>query len=252
MDNSLLVNLDHHRSRERIKNLGEVFTPEQYVQQMLALFDSKIWADENVIFFEPSAGHGNIVLPILAKRIESLSKKFKRSGEKEPELCAIATSLNTLWAIDICPLNVDYSRKRVFEFVFQKLLAAGMRLNSAKTKDFLAHVLCTILWQIQENEALSALSNGNSAVQQAAKTKLGSLWLKKNKHKPLSFEDDWCSNFQRQKKGKVTPLYFERALKFLDSALFDETTKGFNEFSFARQVIVSSFNKSESKISGAA
>ena len=43
MDNSLIINLENHRSRERIKDMGEVFTPEQYVQQMLGMFDEKIW-----------------------------------------------------------------------------------------------------------------------------------------------------------------------------------------------------------------
>ena len=56
-----------HRSKDRIKDLGEVFTPESYVEDMLNLLSKDkrgLWSDEDVTFFEPCAGHGNIVLPI--------------------------------------------------------------------------------------------------------------------------------------------------------------------------------------------
>ena len=76
MNSAQLLIFENHRSRERIKDMGEVFTPDQYVQQMLALFNDKLWADENAIFFEPSCGHGNIVLPILEKRISIFSRKY--------------------------------------------------------------------------------------------------------------------------------------------------------------------------------
>lgn len=237
MDNSLLVNLDHHRSRERIRGLGEVFTPEHYVQHMLNLFDQKIWADENVIFFEPTAGHGNIILAILARRTEALTSKFKRSRENAPLLSGIATALNTLWAIDICPLNIDYSRKRIFDFTIQYFLANGVSLRSKNTKDFLAHVLCTLLWQVQENEAISALSDSATATAKASKIKLSRDWINKNKHKPISFENDWCSHFELCAKSKTVPIVFERARRFLDAVLAEGNSRGFTEFNFARTTL---------------
>ncbi len=59
---------DHcsYRSKERIKDFGEVFTPESCVNQMLDLIGdqkNELWSDEDISFFEPSCGHGNIVIP---------------------------------------------------------------------------------------------------------------------------------------------------------------------------------------------
>ena len=57
-----------HRSKERIKKYGEVFTPKKVINDMLDLIgdsDSPIWSDENVVFFEPTCGNGNICSAIV-------------------------------------------------------------------------------------------------------------------------------------------------------------------------------------------
>lgn len=236
MDNALVINFDHHRSRERIKGLGEVFTPEQYVNQMLSLFDQKIWSDENTVFFEPTAGHGNILIPILVKRTECLLKKYRKAQEREPELCALATSLNTIWAIDICPQNVELAKKRIFSFTINYLLTHKIKLAGESIESYLAHVLCTLNWQIQDNEALSALATQATSNQQANRTKLGAAWLKKNQHKPLDFRKDWCTYYQSQIASKTVPLQFERAHRFISAILRDERLRSYSEFTFAKSI----------------
>ena len=67
MSETLIANIEHYRSDSRVRDLGEVFTPEKYISQMLELIESRHWKDENVFFFEPTCGHGNIVLSILKK-----------------------------------------------------------------------------------------------------------------------------------------------------------------------------------------
>lgn len=235
MSDSLIINIENHRSRDRIKELGEVFTPEQYVQKMLKLFDSKVWTDENVIFFEPSAGHGNIVVPILEKRIASLRQKYVRDGSTKPTLRAIANALNRLWAIDICPLNIELTRKRVFTVVLEHI--KDQNPTNAKTRDFLAHVLCTIAWQITENEALSSLSSESNSLSNANKTKSGSVWYRRNQHKRIDFQRDWCEFFRNSQEGNVVPVLFLRALRFVDATLIGSRNRGFEEFSFAREAL---------------
>lgn len=143
MNNSaIIIDFENHRSRERIKNMGEVFTPEQYVQQLLSTLDSKVWADENVIFFEPTCGHGNIVLPIFTKRVTELKKKYEKSDVPKPILHAVANALNTLWAIDICAKNVELTRKRIFECTLNVVREVKFSLYQVRGQDFIAHVLC--------------------------------------------------------------------------------------------------------------
>ena len=49
-----ILNLIHHRSKNRIRDFGEVFTPEKYVNQMLDMLDKSVWTDANTIFYEPT------------------------------------------------------------------------------------------------------------------------------------------------------------------------------------------------------
>ena len=87
-----------HRSKCRIKNLGEVFTPESYVEEMLDLLAKNkrgIWSDEEISFFEPCAGHGNIVLPIYKRRLEGIYKKAVAQGNRDAAHYAVANALNT-------------------------------------------------------------------------------------------------------------------------------------------------------------
>lgn len=72
----------HHRSRHRIKVLGEVFTPEAYILDMLKLLDSQVWGDENTSFFEPCCGNGNIVEAIINKRLSTLYNKYQKLNKK--------------------------------------------------------------------------------------------------------------------------------------------------------------------------
>lgn len=237
MNSAQLLIFENHRSRERIKDMGEVFTPDQYVQQMLALFDDKLWSDENVIFFEPSCGHGNIVLPILEKRISTFNNKYQRSNFEKPTVCAVANAVHTSWAIDICPLNVEFTRRRVMDLVARTLSPAEFDLWYPKATDFLAHVICTLFWQIHENEALSAFSDEKNAQAAASRTRLGREWIKAHSHKPTDFGLDWCEFFRQSKTQNAAPLIFQRAIKLIESTLDNGKPRGFDEFNFAKASI---------------
>ena len=72
-----ILHLIHHRSKKRIRDYGEVFTPKKYVNQMLDMLDKSVWADTNVVFFEPTCGHGNFVEAIVKKRLNAFLQKQK-------------------------------------------------------------------------------------------------------------------------------------------------------------------------------
>lgn len=227
--------------------MGEVFTPERYVQQLLALFEPKLWSDENTIFFEPTCGHGNIAVPVFQRRISSFAKKYKAAKTKHPILTAIANALNTLWAVDICPENISMCRTRLLEVILSNLDTESL-LSKQRSRDFIAHALCALVFQIQENEALSSLSDEREALAQASKTKLGASWLKKNKHKPIDFELSWCSYFVQVRENNSVPLIFSRATKFLEGVNRDGATRGFEEFEFAKQPILTATNNAPTRL----
>ncbi len=232
-----------HRSRDRIKFLGEVFTPESYVEDMLDLISRDkrgFWSDEDIVFFEPSCGHGNIVAPIFKKRIEALYKKAQASGIKDSAFYALANAINTMWAIDIDSKNINHCRSRVLiialEFLKDKYNTDDSHYILKKNQEFIAHFLCAINWHICENETLSSLSCADMAINNARQTKSGSKWYSQNGHSPINFEDTWVSNYNSCLKQKTIPLKYERSIKFLKNSLAG-LAKGFEEFEFAKLVI---------------
>lgn len=236
MENIIDLQKLFHRSKTRILELGEVFTPEQFVEDMLDLLSKGkrgYWSNEDIIFFEPTCGHGNIVLPIYRRRLEAMFKKAQSSGIKNPHLYAIANAVNTLWAMDIDSENIEHTRSRVlwmtFEFLKEKLEIDSEITILQKNQKFFTHLMSALLWQIQENEALSALTTKGLAMS----TKAGAKWLKDHGHKPVSFESTWVAYFNHCQNEGAIPLHFERAKKFIEGLLSGQV-RGYGEFNFAK------------------
>lgn len=236
-----------HRSKDRIKDLGEVFTPESYVEDMLNLLakDKRgLWSDEEISFFEPCAGHGNIVLPIYKRRLEGIYKKAVAQGlsgkTTEAPFYAVANALNTLWAIDIDTKNVENCRSRVLsatlDFLKTKLEIKSDTILFSKKRDFFAHILSAIKWHIDENETLSALSNPENAKASANLTKAGAKWFSQNGHQPMDFDLSWVNFYESCEASKTIPLEYERSVRFID-AILSGKLRGFDDYEFAKAVI---------------
>ena len=86
------------KSKERVKNLGEVFTPEILIFKMLDKLPLSSWKKEKT-FFEPSCGTGNILVAIFEKKIKHGSTPLE--------------ALSTIYGIDIMEDNVRESRRRL-------------------------------------------------------------------------------------------------------------------------------------------
>jgi len=232
-----------HRSKDRIKDLGEVFTPEAYVNDMLNLLakdKSGLWSDEEIAFFEPCAGHGNIVLQIYKRRLEGIYKKAISRGNREAAYYAVANSINTLWAIDIDQKNIENCRSRVLwetlEFLKSKLEIKSDLVLFSKKREFFAHILSAIKWHIEENETLSALSNSENAKASAKLTTSATKWFSRNGHRPMNFDLSWAKYYRSCETSTSVPLEYERSLRFIN-AIISGKLRGHDDFEFAKIVI---------------
>jgi hypothetical protein len=88
------------RSKERVSEHGEVFTPTPIVKDMLALLSDKEWADPTMICLEPTCGHGQFV-------VEAVDKKIA-AGLSPVDAC------NTVFGLDIMRDNIKECRERVW------------------------------------------------------------------------------------------------------------------------------------------
>ena len=231
--------LSHHRSKERIRDLGEVFTPEEYVREMLDILDAKIWSDSNVVFFESAGcGHGNFVITIVRKRLQSFLKKAKRTGIKKPHFYSVANTLNNLWAIDIDSKNISLCRRRVLDIILNFLIKNEKKNPSTfiyENKEFFAHIFCCIKWQIHKNEALSCLEETQTTVKSRSnKILVSKNWIKRNRHNPIDFNLPWSEYYKIMKKSNSIPIEYIKAMQFIKSLKNKSQKIKTNDFQFVK------------------
>ncbi|MDG1938427.1 MAG: hypothetical protein P8I62_06210 [Pseudomonadales bacterium] len=102
------------KSKERVRDLAEVYTNERQVKAMLDLIPLK--KEDDIIhyrYLEPSSGNGNFLIEILRRKLDRVNEKYAPKSLREYEFY-IARALSTIYGIDICSENVFESRARLF------------------------------------------------------------------------------------------------------------------------------------------
>ena len=100
------------KSTERVRDLGEVYTPNATVQKMLDLLPAKIWAvHPTSTFLEPACGDGNFLVAILDRKLDRVSgdyAKGKLPAGDTPEAAQFHAleALASIYAVDISTDNI--------------------------------------------------------------------------------------------------------------------------------------------------
>lgn len=97
------------KSKERVKERGEVFTPSWLVKDMCDTIPSEIWESIESTFLEPACGNGNFLVEIYARKLQWC--KTEKEGLK---------ALSSIYGIDIMPDNCTESRVRLAEMFVDK------------------------------------------------------------------------------------------------------------------------------------
>jgi len=93
------------KSKKRVKNQGEVFTPEWLVDEMLDKLPQSLFQDPTKTYLDPACGNGNILIRVLRRKIDNGSAPLQ--------------ALQTTFGVDIMPDNVQECRKRLFSVAFE-------------------------------------------------------------------------------------------------------------------------------------
>jgi hypothetical protein len=100
------------KSNERVRDLGEVFTPNATVQAMLDLLPDAMWQTHPApTFLEPACGDGNFLVAILDRKLEHIAKDYadgKLPAGTTPEAAQFHAleALASIYAVDISIENV--------------------------------------------------------------------------------------------------------------------------------------------------
>ena len=87
------------KSKERVKQLGEVFTPPELVNEMLDRLPPELWTDQTKTYIDPACGNGNFLVEVVRRKIEAGSTPLQ--------------ALETTYGIDIMEDNVLECRQRL-------------------------------------------------------------------------------------------------------------------------------------------
>lgn len=104
------------KSRDRVRELAEVYTHRREVDAMLDLVPEMFPSEDNPSntdrkFLEPACGSGNFLEEILLRKLRFVTVKRYGAGERyEHRLLRVLASI---YAIDISQDNVDESRERL-------------------------------------------------------------------------------------------------------------------------------------------
>ena len=104
------------KSRDRVRDLAEVYTHEREVNAMLDLVpdmfpSARDPGNTDRTFLEPACGHGNFLAEILCRKLQYVTPQ--RYGRSERFKHRVLRCLVSVYGIDICDENVRESRERI-------------------------------------------------------------------------------------------------------------------------------------------
>ena len=108
------------KSKDRVRTLGEVFTPERIVNAMLDLVATQA-SDVTARFLEPSCGNGNFLVAILGRKLATIARQTpQHNPEQRTQYERLALqALTSIYGVDICPENVAEAKQRMTELLRQ-------------------------------------------------------------------------------------------------------------------------------------
>lgn len=102
------------KSRQRVAERGEVFTAEREVNAMLDLVKQETERIDSR-FLEPACGTGNFLVEILRRKLDVVTRQYRRQVAQVQLQSVIAVS--NIYGIDIMMDNVEECRQRLFDII---------------------------------------------------------------------------------------------------------------------------------------
>lgn len=102
------------KSKQRVADHGEVFTPAWMVEAMLDLVKGET-ARIDSRFLEPACGSGNFLVKILQRKLAAVELKFGRSDFEKRQYSLLA--LMCTYGIELLPDNISECRANMLEIL---------------------------------------------------------------------------------------------------------------------------------------
>ncbi len=107
--------MDLVRSKQRVADHGEVFTPAWLVEDMLDLIKPEAERIDSR-FLEPACGSGNFLIPVLRRKLATVHQRYAK-GDFEKRHHALL-SLMSIYGIELLEDNVVECQKNLLDELF--------------------------------------------------------------------------------------------------------------------------------------
>lgn len=100
------------KSKQRVADHGEVFTPPELVEAMLDLVSSESQRIDSR-FLEPACGSGNFLVPVLQRKLATVRSRYGKSAFERRHYALLA--LMSVYGIELLGDNVAECRENLLE-----------------------------------------------------------------------------------------------------------------------------------------
>lgn len=100
------------KSKKRVADHGEVFTPRWLVEKMLDVVKGETERIDSR-FLEPACGSGNFLVPVLQRKLAAVELKFSKSDFERRHYALLA--LMCIYGIELLADNIADCRANLFE-----------------------------------------------------------------------------------------------------------------------------------------
>ena len=145
------------KSKERVKDFGEVFTNPREVKAMLDLVKDESYRIDSK-FLEPACGNGNFLVEILARKLQTVDD-ISQNNEAEWKLLTLV-ALGSIYAIDIQEDNVEESRERLIAIIEEE---HERKFGEKFSSDYLSAINEVLAKNIIHGDGLTGLQHGMEA-----------------------------------------------------------------------------------------
>ena len=143
------------KSKKRVIDHGEVFTPPWMVDAMLDLVKDET-ERINSRFLEPACGSGNFVVQILRRKLAAVEIKYGRSPFEKMQYALI--SLMCIYGIELLTDNIEECRTTMLQ-----LFSAYLQLNTDDEMFKAAEYVLTV--NLVHGDALTMRTNNNLPIE---------------------------------------------------------------------------------------
>lgn len=126
------------KSKERVRDHGEVFTAEREVKAMCDLVKDETERIDSR-FLEPACGDGNFLAEILTRKLEVVKRKYKKITLDYEKNAVLAIS--SVYGVDIMQDNVLACRDRLFKLWDKEYKAVCKKDCNDQTREAVKFIL---------------------------------------------------------------------------------------------------------------